>query len=91
MNWSKKEKVSVFFFEAFDESWKDQSNPNGSENHFGLFTINGHAKYVLWSQYRLDSIKVNSRNNTPLLKTFHGIKDTLLKTVEDGKLFKYEI
>ena len=42
------EKIACFYFEAFDENWKDFSNKNGSENHFGLFTVDGKAKYSLW-------------------------------------------
>ena len=29
----------VFYFEAFDEQWKDSNHPEGSENHFGLITL----------------------------------------------------
>ena len=39
--------ISCFYFSAFDEPWKDSQNENGSENHFGLFTIHGEAKYPL--------------------------------------------
>ena len=35
-DWAKANGISVFFFEAFDEAWKDFNNPSGSENHFGL-------------------------------------------------------
>ena len=48
--WTNKEKITCFYFEAFDEQWKDASNPKGSENHFGLFTIDGKAKYALWEK-----------------------------------------
>ena len=41
--------ASCFYFEAFDEQWKDAENPMGSENHFGLFTVDGKAKYALWN------------------------------------------
>jgi exo-beta-1,3-glucanase (GH17 family) len=46
--WTTKTGISCFYFEAFDEIWKDAPNPKGSENHFGLFTIDGKAKYALW-------------------------------------------
>ena len=29
-------------------SHEDSSNVYGSENHFGLFTVSGEAKYALW-------------------------------------------
>lgn len=37
MNWAEKNKTLVFFFEAFDESWKGSSDPNEPEKHWGLF------------------------------------------------------
>jgi exo-beta-1,3-glucanase (GH17 family) len=37
MNWSDKNKILVFFFEAFDESWKGSPDPNEPEKHWGLF------------------------------------------------------
>ena len=47
--WSSENGVSCFYFEAFDEQWKDAKNPLGSENHFGLINLQGEAKYVLWN------------------------------------------
>ena len=46
--WSKEEGISCFFFEAFDEPWKDSNDVRASENHFGLIDIEGRAKYVIW-------------------------------------------
>jgi len=37
MNWAEKNKTLVFFFEAFDESWKGSPDPNEPEKHWGLF------------------------------------------------------
>ena len=48
--WTNKHNVSCFYFEAFDEPWKDYHNDKGSENHFGLFTVDGKAKYVIWDK-----------------------------------------
>mgnify|MGYP000308780684 CR=1 FL=1 len=45
--WSESKGMSCFYFEGFDEPWKDGANPGGSENHFGIFTVNGQAKFVL--------------------------------------------
>jgi hypothetical protein len=43
--WSdKKQGKHVFYFEAFDEQWKDAANPKGSENHFGLINLQSQAK-----------------------------------------------
>jgi exo-beta-1,3-glucanase (GH17 family) len=46
-DFTNKEGYSCFYFEAFNEPWKDQDNVDGSENHFGLFTVGGQAKWVL--------------------------------------------
>mgnify|MGYP003893579229 CR=1 FL=1 len=43
-DWSRNEKIACFYFEAFDENWKDFLNKNGSENHFG-FGVNGKQRF----------------------------------------------
>jgi len=75
--WSNKNNISCFYFEAFDEIWKDQSNPAGSENHFGLFTIDGKAKYVLWDKVDKGTFKNITRNGNAIEKTYNG-NDKLL-------------
>ena len=35
--WAARNKIPVFFFEAFDEPWKGDANPAGAEKHWGLF------------------------------------------------------
>ena len=47
-DWTNKDSISCFYFEAFDENWKDAGNPGGSENHFGLINLQGQAKYAIW-------------------------------------------
>lgn len=79
--WTKKENITCFYFEAFDEYWKDPNHLNGSENHFGLFTINGQAKYALWNLVDQGVFKGLSRFQSPVSKTFDGNKEALLKTV----------
>ncbi len=37
MTWAEINKILVFFFEAFDESWKGSSDPDEPEKHWGLF------------------------------------------------------
>ncbi|MEM1330122.1 MAG: glycosyl hydrolase [Planctomycetota bacterium] len=38
MAWAERINTTVFFFEAFDESWKgDPNNPMGAEKHWGLY------------------------------------------------------
>ena len=80
--WTIKEKISCFYFEAFDEPWKDsQNNPNGSENHFGLFTVDGKAKYALWENVDNGSFKGLTRNGNSITKTFNGNSETLFNSI----------
>lgn len=37
MEWTDREEIPAFFFEAFDESWKGSSEPLEPEKHWGLF------------------------------------------------------
>ncbi len=80
-DWSNSKGISCFYFEAFDENWKDAGNPGGSENHFGLFTIDGQAKYPLWDLVDQGVFEGLSRSGKPILKTFDGDKAALLKEV----------
>lgn len=79
--WSIKNQVTCFYFEAFDEKWKDAENPQGSENHFGLFSVNGQAKYALWDLVDQDLFKNLSRDGNRINKTFNGDEIALLKSV----------
>lgn len=76
--WTAEEGMSCFYFEAFDEVWKDAQNPKGSENHFGLFTANGKAKYALWNLVDKGVFKGLTRNGNPITKTYKGNKEALL-------------
>ena len=79
--WTDEEGIALFYFEAFDENWKDAKNPIGSENHFGLFEINGTAKYPLWSLVDRGVFKGVMRNGNAITKTFEGNEEILLKSV----------
>ena len=79
--WTTDAKISCFYFEAFDEHWKDAENPGGSENHFGLFTIDGKAKYALWDLVDEGVFKDLGRNKNSITKTYNGNKDSLLLEV----------
>ena len=79
--WTNKEGISCFYFEAFDEQWKDAQNAKGSENHFGLFTLKGEAKYPIWNLVDKGVFKGLKRNGNPIIKTFGGDKEALMKTV----------
>ncbi len=80
-DWTNTDGISCFYFEAFNEQWKDAENPQGSENHFGLFTIDGKAKYVIWDLVDKGTFKGLTRNGNPITKTYNGDKDALMKAV----------
>ena len=79
--WTNREKIACFYFEAFDEIWKDAENPGGSENHFGLFTLDGKAKYAVWDLVDKGIFKGLSRDGNPIVKTHAGNKANLLQQV----------
>lgn len=79
--WTNREGIACFYFEAFDENWKDAANPGGSENHFGLFTIDGQAKYALWDLVDKGVFKGLGRGGTAIVKTYNGNKKALLAEV----------
>ncbi|MDC0616567.1 glycosyl hydrolase family 17 protein [bacterium] len=72
--------ISCFYFSAFDEPWKDSNNENGSENHFGLFTVDGKAKYPLWEKVDSGVFNDLSRGGNSIVKTYNGDLEALLKT-----------
>lgn len=77
--WTNKENISLFYFEAFNEPWKDAKNPQGSENHFGLFNLKGEAKYAIWNLVDKGVFKGLQRDGYNITKTFKGNKEALLK------------
>ena len=71
--------LTCFYFSAFNEPWKDSTNENGSENHFGLFTVEGKAKYPLWEQVDNGVFKNLTRGGNPIEKTYNGNFEALLE------------
>ncbi len=80
--WTDKEGIACFYFEAFDEIWKDAANPGGSENHFGLFTLEGKAKWAIWDLVDKGVFKNLTRDGNPIQKTYNGDFKKLLNEVE---------
>ena len=70
--------ITCFYFSAFNEPWKDSTNENGSENHFGLFTVDGKAKYPLWEQVDNGVFDNLTRGGNPIVKTYNGDFEALL-------------
>ena len=79
--WSYENGVSCFYFEAFDEQWKDAENPMGSENHFGLINLQGEAKYALWSLVDDGVFEDLTRDGKSITKSFSGDENSLLSSL----------
>lgn len=48
MDWSRKNNITTFIFEAFDEDWKgNPDNPHGAEKHWGLYKVDRTPKEVI--------------------------------------------
>ena len=75
--WTNKSGITCFYFEAFDENWKNSSNPLGSENHFGLINLQSQAKYVLWDAVDKGVFKGLIRNGKTIMKTYDGDEKAL--------------
>ena len=80
--WTNEAGISCFYFEAFDEPWKDANNKMGSENHFGLITVDGQAKMALWDAVDQGTFKDLTRNGNPITKSLNGDKAELMKNVQ---------
>lgn len=89
--WTNQAHISFFYFEAFDESWKDAENPFGSENHFGLINMKGQAKYALWNLVDEGVFERLKRDGYNITKTYNGDKIQLLKDVKTPPQVKSEI
>lgn len=77
-DWTNKNNISCFYFEGFDEPWKGGNDPGDSEKHFGLFTVEGKAKYALWNMVDRGVFNGLTRNGNPIIKTYNGDKNTLM-------------
>ena len=80
--WSNKNNISCFYFEAFDENWKDSTNPMGSENHFGLINLQNQAKFAIWDKVDKGIFNGLTRNGKPIVKTYNGNENALWQDVK---------
>ncbi len=55
MEWSARNKVLTFFFEAFDEPWKGSSHPLEPEKHWGVFFEDRTPKKVMQESRKVRS------------------------------------
>ncbi len=80
--WTNEKNITCFYFEAFDEQWKDAVNPLGSENHFGLITLKSEAKYAIWEGVDAGIFEGLTRDGKPITKTHNGNVDSLMRDVK---------
>ena len=80
--WTNTENISCFYFEGFDEQWKDSENPQGSENHFGLINLKSQAKFAIWDLVDQGIFEGLTRDGKPISKTYDGDKEMLMKKVQ---------
>jgi exo-beta-1,3-glucanase (GH17 family) len=51
MDWTGRDGILTFVFEAFDEPWKGSPDPLEPEKHWGLFTVDRKPKRVMHALY----------------------------------------
>ena len=76
--WTDDAGISLFYFEAFDERWKQAADPAGSENHFGLVGLDNTLKFALWDAADAGAFDGLTRDGKPLVKSFEGDENALL-------------
>ncbi len=79
--WTNQAGITCFYFEAFDEQWKDAANPGGSENHFGLINLQSQAKYALWDLVDAGIFDGLTRDGKPITKTYAGDRSAMMQGV----------
>ena len=84
-DWTEADGISCFYFEAFDEQWKDPNHTDGSENHFGLITLDGKAKFALWESVDNGDFEGLLRGGNTITKSFEGDTTAMLQTVSAPK------
>lgn len=80
--WTNESNISCFYFEAFDEQWKDAANPMGSENHFGLINLQAQAKFALWDMVDAGIFNGLTRDGKQITKTYNGDRKALMKELK---------
>jgi exo-beta-1,3-glucanase (GH17 family) len=79
--WTTESNMTCFYFEAFDEPWKS-GGTEASEGHFGLFTVDGKAKYPLWGMVDKGVFNGLTRGGNAITKTYDGNEAILLGNVK---------
>lgn len=77
--WTIEDNIPCFYFQIFNEPWKDRENVNGSENHFGLISETGNVKFALWKEFDESNLSTYTRHNF-LSKSYNG-NDSILQSI----------
>ncbi len=85
--WTLENHMTCFYFEAFDEPWKSEGT-DGSEGHFGLFTVDGQAKYAIWDQVDAGAFEGLRRGGHPVAKTHDGDATIVMEQLKAPAHFK---
>lgn len=56
MEWTEKENILTFYFEAFDENWKGSPEPWEPEKHWGLFRSDRSPKLAVNSKFNVERV-----------------------------------
>jgi len=64
LEWSEKEEIMTFVFEAFDEPWKGSPEAMEPEKHWGLYTVDRKPKKLMMAPLAL-------KNKDKTIKTIH--------------------
>ncbi len=80
--WTKETGIACFYFEAFDEAWKAAGDPANAENHFGLFTVEGQAKYALWEFVGAGAFDGLGRGGIPVGRSYEGDRGSMMEEVQ---------
>lgn len=87
-DWTNAQGITCFYFEAFDEHWKNSANSASSENHFGLINLQAQAKFALWEMVDKNVFKGLTRNGKPITKTYDGDEKKLWLDVKTPAVLK---
>ncbi len=86
--WTTENNLTCFYFEGFDEPWKSGGTA-ASESHFGLFTVDGKAKYMLWDLVDAGAFKGLKRGGHTIVKTHDGNEASILKAMKPPAFKKH--
>ena len=76
-DWTNKKGITCFYFEGFDENWKNSANPLHSENHFGFIDLQSQAKFAIWNLVDEGAFKGLKRNGKAITKSYNGNEQLL--------------